>query len=444
MGARVEPQRPPIADAAVERVVDGVLGIVRTLRDASVEPNCPDIFVCGAQAANTSVYFPGPCNAQNSGAGLTPREARLSAVGETVERYCSASYDRDELRFGSWRSLEGAPALGPDAFALFHPSQAEALGRYSAFDADTPLAWMEGFSLTHRVRAWLPATQVFLPYHPAGAEKGDAPIGPAYSSGLSAGSNPVEALYHGLCELIERDAFMAMWMNRLPLPEVDLRGDPELSRLYDEVFARDGLEYRLLDATTDVGVPAIFCLIVDHAFSPPLACIGGSARLSASAAATKAMLEAAHTCQWARTLRSDRRYRDDFADVRGFDDHVALHASGQVLDSLDFLRRGDPGRDVTELPEIAVHSFAEGTRWIVDRLRALGMEAFAADLTTPDVAEVGFHVARAMVPGLIPLHAGHAVRPLGHPRLYDVARRMGYDTRTRTLEDMNPVPHPFP
>lgn len=444
MGARVEPRRPEIADEAVDRLVDGVLGIVNHLRDAAVEPNCPDIFVCGAQATNTGVYFPGPCNVQNSGAGLTHREARLSAVGETVERYCSAAYDRGELRFGSWRSLNGEPSIGPGAFGLYHPSQTEALRRYAGFGPDTPIGWMRGHSLTRRVPAWLPATQVYLPYYPAGLAQGDATIGPAYSSGLSAGSNPVEALYHGLCELVERDAFMAMWMNRLPLPQVDLRGDPELSRLYDQVFARDGLEYRLLDATTDVGIPAVFCLIVDHEFSPPLACIGGAARLSSAVAATKAMLEAAHTYQWSRTLRTAKRYRDDFADVHSFEDHVALHASGQVLPSLDFLRRDDARRDITRMPEIATGSFAAGVRWMVARLEELGMEAFAADLTTPDVEEVGFHVARAMVPGLIPLHAGHALRPLGHDRLYEVARRMGYDTRRRTLEDMNPVPHPFP
>lgn len=445
MGARVELRRGAIPDEAIGRLVDGVLGIVNHLRDAAVEPNCPAIFVCGAQAANTSLYFPGPCNALNSGAGFTAREARLSGVGETVERYCSAAYDPALLRFGSWRGLRGAPAPPPEAFAVFHETQSEALRHYALMGPDTPIAWTEAFSLTRRAPGQLPASEVFLPYLPAFREQGEVLIAPSYSSGLSAGASPLEALYHSLCELVERDAFMAMWMNRLPLPEIDLRGDERLSRLYDDVFARDGLEYRLLDATTDVGIPAIFCLLLDHSFSPPLACIGGAARLSPGAAATKAMLEAAHTFQWARTLRDDnKRYRPDFADVHGFDDHVALHASGQVLDSLGFLRRDDARRDIAALPETAVGSYAEAVRWIVRRLEEAGLEAFAVDITTPDVAEVGFHVVRAVVPGLIPLHAGHALRPLGNARLYEVAQRMGHDTRRRTIDEMNPVPHPFP
>ncbi len=445
MGARVELRRGVIPDEAVGRVVDAVLGIVTHLNDTTVESNCPDVFVCGAQAADTSVYFPGRANPQNSGAGFTFRSARVSAVGETVERYCSAAYDRALLRFGTWREMADVTAAAPEPFEIYHASQTETRARYARFTADTPMAWTEGFSLTRRTPCWLPASQVFLPYHPEFRDRGEGLPGPSYSTGLSAGASPMEALYHGLCELVERDAFMGMWMNRLPLPIIDLGGDAALERLHRDAFARDGLEYVLVDATTDVGLPAVFCLILDHAFSPALACIGGAARLSPAAAVTKALVEAAHTYQWARSLRGvDKRYRDDFADVQAFEDHVALHASGQVLSSLDFLRHGTARRDVAAIPEVEAGSFAGAVRWIVGRLDALGIEAFAVDVTTPDVEEVGFHVVRALAPGLIPLHAGHALRPLGHPRLYDIARRMGHDTRRRTLEDLNPVPHPFP
>lgn len=437
-------RRGHIPDEAVSLLVDGVLGIVRDLRDATVEPNCPAIFVSGAESADTSPYFGVPCTESNSGAGLTRHAARLSAVGEAVERYASAAFDPALLRFGTRESL-GEPALAPEAFELFHESQREALHRYARFGPDTPLAWVEGFSLTRRAPCWLPAATVFLPYFRAFEERGEAIICPSYSTGLSAGCTVPEALYYGLCEVIERDAFMAMWMNRLPLPSIDFSGDDALVRTYEEVFARDALEYVLLDATTDVGVPAVFCLILDHALSPPLVSIGGAARLSAAEAARKAMLEAAHTYQWARTLRRERkRYRADFADVVEFSDHVALHASGALHGSLDFLRENPVRRDLAAMPEMAPGSYVEAVRIITNRLEALGMEAFAVDLTTPDVGEIGFQVARALVPGLIPLHADNALKPLGHGRLYDIARRMGYDTRRRTIEEMNPIPHPFP
>lgn len=62
-------------------------------------------------------------------------------------------------------------------------------------------------------------------------------------------------------------------------------------------------------------------------------------------------------------------------------------------------------------------------------LAARGFAPIACDLTTPDVRATGRHVIRAIVPGLVGIHADHRLPFLGSPRLGGAR---------------NPLPHPFP
>ena len=90
-------RRTPLGRHVLNRILDGRYGIVQDLREGTIVPNGPEVFVYGAKAANTLLYFPVKCNENNSGAGLTRRAAVSAAVGETIERYCSAGWDASDL-----------------------------------------------------------------------------------------------------------------------------------------------------------------------------------------------------------------------------------------------------------------------------------------------------------------------------------------------------------
>ena len=72
------------------------------------------------------------------------------------------------------------------------------------------------------------------------------------------------------------------------------------------------------------------------------------------------------------------------------------------------------------------------------RIAATGHRPLLCELTTPDVAELGLAVVRAVVPGYHPLVSGHRYRALGGRRLREVPRRLGYRAGD------NPLPHPYP
>jgi len=98
--------------------------------------------------------------------------------------------------------------------------------------------------------------------------------------------------------------------------------------------------------------------------------------------------------------------------------HLPDHSTGRVLDDIDHC---------------------------VTCLGRAGYEVIVADVTTPDIAEVGLSVVRVIVPGLAPLHSNHLRPFLGVRRIFEVPFRLEWNRRGWSPESgLNPFPHPFP
>jgi len=425
--------------------VDHATGLIRWVFDIPVEPGEPTIFNASVKMADITRYNPHPCYDNNGGSGLTRSQARNAAIGEGLERYCCAVYSASDLVCGSVRDLsDGHTLCRPSDFALFHPEQP---GRFPIPDEDTPIAWSWAWSLVDSRLVLAPASLVYMPYFPCFRERGEKVAGPAVSTGLACARSLDEALLKGVYECVERDAFMIVWMNRLPAARVDVRSHPRLRRLYDERLRRDGLRYEVLLITSDIPIPTFLCLLIDDRRTPPMICAGGAASLDPVYAAGKAMTEAVQTREWAKFLGGRGRkfnFAIDFSDIRDFEDHVALYGYGDMLHAIAFLlERGDEA--ATECWESrASGDSSEDLRRAVAIFAERKMDVVALDLTTPDVAECGLKVTRTMIPELQPLDADYHHRFLGGRRLYDVPRRLGFTDSPTTIESLNPNPHPYP
>ena len=425
--------------------VDERTGLIRWVFDIPTEPGEPRIFNAAVKMADTARYNLQPCYDNNGGSGLTQEQARHAAIGEGLERYCCSVFDPEDLVCGSAADLSRVHALRrPTEFALFHPDQP---GRHQPPDDQTPVAWTWGWSLVRACPVLIPACLVYMPYFPRFAEQGEQVAGPAVSTGLACARSLEEAALKGICELVERDAFMIVWSNRLPVPQVDIGSHPDLRRLYDERLRRDGLRYVLLRTTVDIPLPSFLCLLIDERRTPAMICAGGATGLDPVRAASKAMTEAVQTREWAKFLGGRGRtfqFAPDFSDIREFEDHVALYGYGDMLHAVEFLTREPDTRLADCWDNESTGDLARDLDKTVGLLAARGLETLALDLTTPDVAECGYHVARAMVPELQPLDADYLHRFLGGHRLYDVPARLGYTDRSTTIDTVNPYPHPYP
>ena len=123
--------------------------------------------------------------------------------------------------------------------------------------------------------------------------------------------------------------------------------------------------------------------------------------------------------------------------------HLNFWCDRAVTPLADFLFASEERVDFAELSGLGTGEPARDLNLLLGNVRTAGYRALIADLTTPDVRDLGLAVVRAVVPGLHPLFMGYCVRALGGTRLHEVPHRLGYRGIDRETGD-NPAPHPYP
>jgi ribosomal protein S12 methylthiotransferase accessory factor len=442
---RADPQQPPhevlelSAAAAGPEWVRGLIGRTTLIRQATALPSDPDVpglFVVEAQPGATSVFMGEDAAGGGGGIGLTLEAALQSAAGECVERYCAGYCDAERLVRATQREL-GSEAVGLDQFALFRPEHREHPHfPFARFRDDVPVRWIAGRSLLTGHRRLVPASLVFLPYTPCDAHD---LLYFAISTGQACHHDPDQAQLLALCEVVERDAFMITWLRALAVPRVDPFEDPEVAAFFRRHLAGASLRYHLFDITLDIGIPTLFCLAEGNTPLGPVVGAGAATRPRRREAACKALLEATHTWIYARDLKRrlpDWRPEPEFVNVRRFQDHVRAYGEPEMRAHLQFLletprRASLTGREPA--PTLAA---------CLQLLAAVGLDAITVDIATPEVAALGLHVVKVLVPGAVPMTAIHGIPAVGSPRLRTVPDTLGFPVAPDAR--LNRAPHPFP
>jgi YcaO-like protein with predicted kinase domain len=314
------------------------------------------------------------------GKGLSLDQAKASALMEACESFHAE--DIGPIRRAAYREMT---ASGDVADPVILPATAK------EFDDAAPIGWIEGYDLLAEVRCWLPAELVHSDYtrEPEGYFA-------AGSNGLASGNHLVEAVIAGACEVIERDAvavrraggLAAQTGRRLDLTTID---DPACRALLARYDAA-GIAVRIWDATSDIGVPVFLCQTRDAATGEAdrlRRWHGAGCHPDRAVALSRALTEAAQV-----RLTYIAGVRDDLAPSEYADPPGA--AIGDAL--ADALAAAVPAVRFDDVPQYAADDLAEDLRWLLIRLRAVGVaRVVACDLTRP---EFGIPVVRVVIPGL--------------------------------------------
>jgi ribosomal protein S12 methylthiotransferase accessory factor len=148
-------------------------------------------------------------------------------------------------------------------------------------------------------------------------------------------------------------------------------------------------------------------------------------------------------CRKLRLLEPDRTYAADGSDVACFDDHIRFYGGDEAAELAAFLWSSSETRAAGDVAALSEDG-AERLDQILARIGRAGSAAYAVDVTSPDVAAAGLHVVRALAPGLCPLDAAHTARFLGSSRLTGPSETDILTGRVLGVDDLNPLPHPFP
>jgi len=434
----------PVEEALVrlEDAVSPRVGIVThtvSTTHTSDEASLPNCACALASAART---LGAPTVEYGSGAHPDPLRARAAALGEAIERYAAIFLPHDAIRATTARAL-GERAVRPSRFALFDATQFEIpYFPLVPFTEDTPTTFVEGVDLADGSPALLPAELVFL-RRPPSAHR---PIGYATSSGLACGPTEDEAILAALFELVERDAVMIAWKCRLSLPRLDWSDDTALSALDRRFFAATGLQVSVLDASHFLDLPVTISVLHGPERSGAALAVGAAAAATVGDAWLKAVAESFGVYRWLRQRAREERERPPVEPdaIESFDEHMLFYAADERTELAAFLDRSAERRPTAAVAALEGSTPRAQIEALVSRLGRHGGSAYAVDVTSPDVRELGVSVARVIAPELCALDVSHRARYLGGQRLRTAAYEAGLSETPLGLSDLNPWPHPFP
>ncbi len=326
--------------------------------------------------------------AVTQGKGIDLITAKASALMESVEAYHAETITLP-LRYCSFEELrythrvvdvELLPAI---ATSSFHPNMR--------------ILWCEGVDLISEEPAFVPHELVHSdytwPYPPgSGCFAGS-------SNGLASGNHLLEAVSHGICEVVERDA-TSLWMLRRPAEQIErsvdaATVDDPACREVLERFERAGLAVAVWETTSDVGIASFLCVIFqpeDDPARPLPPAAGAGCHPSRAIALLRALTEAAQSRLVQISGSRDDLSRDLYSRHHHDVNLVALR--GQM-------NRPRPRR-FREAPDWDSDTLDGDVEWELGRLAQAGLrEVITVDLTK-ELFDIP--VVRVVIPGLEGLH----------------------------------------
>ncbi|MGH9643733.1 MAG: YcaO-like family protein [Terriglobales bacterium] len=356
-----------------------VMGITRVANVTGLDTiGIPVVMVCRPNSRSIAV---------SQGKGLTVAAAKASGLMESVEGY-HAEHISLSLKLASYEELRYTHNV-VDVSRLARPIN-------GFFRPTLPLLWIEGRDLLQDTYVWLPYEMVHLNHV--------LPLPPGTgcfvnsSNGLASGNHLLEAISHGICEVVERDA-TTLWSlsaraaqqkTRVDLDSID---DADC-RATLEKYERSAVCVAVWETTSDIGIPAFLCLTTERTINPlrPLpSALGFGCHPTRPIALLRALTEAAQS-----RLTYISGSRDDLG--RNAYEHSL---SSNILES-DHARMEMPERmrQFRDAPSFDSATFNEDVVWELERLLSAGItSAIVVNLTKP---ELGLPVVRVVVPGLEP------------------------------------------
>lgn len=358
-----------------------------------------------------AVYRPNARSlAVSQGKGLDLAAARASGLMEAIESH-HAENARLPLRWSCFAELkQQAPVLDVSRLPRMTTSR---------FHPFRPILWCEGRDLIGGGQVWVPYESVHTDFSlPLPSGSGNFQMS---SNGLASGNHWLEAVGHGICEVVERDA-LALWAidgasgnpaGRLDLSTVD---DPACRHALD-LLGDAGQAVGVWSITTDVGLPAFACIIADRKpnhLGQFYSSDGSGCHPAREIALLRALTEAAQTRLTFIAGARDDAHRDFFESARD---------PARVAMMLARIERDDgaPPLSFQDSPTAGWDSFDEDIAHQLDRLRAVGIEQVVAVDLGGHIP--GVEVARVIVPGLEGLHDAPGYCPGARARVRARARR---------------------
>lgn len=390
----------------------------------------------------------------NDGYGFdfySKKKALWRAIGESIERRALSTFVPPEGAYldASYHELQATGQNTLDIFSLagIAPEARPQLqfgGRPLSFDADTRFRWVRGRSLTQERSLLIPLQLVSFKHN---RDSQELLLRPLVSTGAAAHRTLSRAVLKGALELIERDAFMITWLNKLApkriAPETILAPNVQKALQY---YKRHNLEVTLLHLPSDLPAHVILCVIRDRTGVGPAVVMGTGVGFDIETVAADALREALGIRLIVRSgLDSYRAQGKSLASLKrvslGHVERTLYWCDIKKVDDVNFLLEGSVASADEFPPHTDFDTPEEQLKFLTERFKEKNIELAYVELTDREIKKIlNFHAAIVVAPELQPLHLDERVAFTWGQRLRSVPLQCGFEP----AEQLNKEPHPFP
>lgn len=320
--------------------------------------------------------------AVSQGKGRTLDHAKASAVMEAIEIWHAEHFDKPVF-FAS-----AADLLERHKFVDLH----QLPRTYGRIPKRTErLHWVKAVELFSEQVMLVPLEMIHADFtHPFPPGAG---CFPSSTNGLASGNHILEAICHGICEVIERDA-LSVWhhgsfelqqASRLQLETIN----DALALDALQKFRSAGLECAVWDVTSDIGVATFLCVVREPSVDAGHLGLGSGTHPDRAVALLRALNEAAQT-----RLNYISGAREDLTV-----EEYSVAGRRQKTEAFsELLAEGPQCHRFDQVPTSVNDHLKADLNWLKKNLRRAGIEQVAVvDLSRE---EFKVPVVRVIIPGL--------------------------------------------
>lgn len=344
-------------------------------------------------------------------------EAILKCLSETIERYSLLKTKSDLVIDAPQNELKNSdydPKLIP------------------YIKAKKMIGWVEGQDITG-AKVYLPAQSVYLNHQ---IKENESLIGQPLSNGAAAGFDHRETLLRGIYELVERDAFLTMYLNKISPPPVRISKKSTLYELVDKI-EKYHLELKIYDITNDLQIPTFLCVLIDKTGVGPASVFGMKTSFNTEYALKGAIEEAMHIRVWVRGKLVGKSYKKETLKnmtIKTHEDRMLFWAPVKQLEHLLFLFQRNPVDLKSQLP---FKKASDELQTVIRLLKEKGHQIFYKDLTKPQFKQINHLTYKVCIPSLQQFYINEAAKQVNEFRLHKVAEYF------KVKKSLNQIPHPF-
>lgn len=378
------------------------------------------------------------------GADLNEDIAAMKSLGEAAERFCLHNH-RGKSILSSYKKLF-RKAIDPLSFVGISADQRDGnpmlmINEKSIFE------WIPAISLNNSRKVFVPAQLVYVGYK---YNPKEPIIRQQISTGAAAASSWTEAVYRGICEVVERDAFMITYLNKLSPPIIDIETirDKNIQKLL-EMLKRYNLIIYVMDITTDIQIPSVMAVAIDKSGVGPAIHVATKTGFNWNENIYGVLCDVIRGRIGFRAISSPvniseetiNSFRKDFSQIRTFIDRSQFWAFPEMINEIEFLFSGKKKKSIPE--QNSFNDNENKLKFAVSALKNANIDIYAIDITTSQIKKDGLFIVKTISPQLQPLYLNERMRHVSGDRIFGVPVKLGYRSKPLLKNELNQLPHPF-